>query len=426
VDQALNLLSAKDAATAEAMILPGLPGKTYAQAEKLAAQAALTVDPQSAARRRKDAEQHRSRVELSREPSGAAALSGRDLPTGPALAAHASVCARAQQYKESGAFPDDTQLDQFRVAAYLDLMNDITAETRIASGQLPTDTASPEGDTVAEASAEVRQATAASGSPTPPTAPTPPRLANLVLPLATLLGLAERPGEGHGLGPLDPDLCRDLAIAAAASPWTQFCVTVTDQDGIAIGHGCARRAGTSNSGALPVPGLPARVNLTIPAARLPELTAAAAHGPPSHPPWSFTPDDVTGPPGNSGTWTLTLPNGRRLTVHLGPLPTFDCDHRHESHAYQPSDTLRHLVQIRDYECTFPPCSRHARESDFEHALPYDKGGRTCACNAGARSRACHQVKQSPGWTVTQPKPGWHQWATPSGRTYTQAPKHYPA
>jgi len=112
-------------------------------------------------------------------------------------------------------------------------------------------------------------------------------------------------------------------------------------------------------------------------------------------------------------------------VKLGPVPTFDCDHRYESRAYQPNDTLRHLVQIRDGECTFPPCSRHARESDFEHATPYDKGGRTCACNAGSRSRACHQVKQSPGWNVTQPKPGWHQWETPSGRTYQQGPKRYP-
>ena len=81
------------------------------------------------------------------------------------------------------------------------------------------------------------------------------------------------------------------------------------------------------------------------------------------------------------------------------MPTFDCDHRHESRAYQPNDTLRHLVQVRDGECTFPPCSRQARESDFEHATPYDKGGRTCGCNAGARSRACHQVKQSKDWSV---------------------------
>jgi hypothetical protein len=113
-------------------------------------------------------------------------------------------------------------------------------------------------------------------------------------------------------------------------------------------------------------------------------------------------------------------------VKLDQVPTMECDHRHESHAYQPNDTLRHLVQVRDGECTFPSCSRHARESDFEHARPYDQGGRTCACNAGARSRQCHRIKQSKGWKlVTQPKPGWHQWITPAGRVYTQAPKRYP-
>jgi hypothetical protein len=87
--------------------------------------------------------------------------------------------------------------------------------------------------------------------------------------------------------------------------------------------------------------------------------------------------------------------------------------------------LRHLVQVRDGDCTFPSCTRHARDADFEHCQPYDKGGRTCACNAGARSRRCHRVKQSAGWTVTQPKPGWHAWTTPAGRTYTQEPERYP-
>jgi hypothetical protein len=72
----------------------------------------------------------------------------------------------------------------------------------------------------------------------------------------------------------------------------------------------------------------------------------------------------------------------------------------------------------------PPCSRHARETDFEHAVPYDQGGMTCAGNAGARSRQCHRVKQSKGWDVTQPRPGWHQWETPAGRVYAQGPKRY--
>ena len=187
---------------------------------------------------------------------------------------------------------------------------------------------------------------------------------------------------------------------------------------------------------------PARINLTITADRLAQLPSANT-GPPAGPAppasqapggWALAPPDAPGtraapnPPGDPEwcrAWTLTTPGGRELTVRPEPVPTYQCDHRHESHAYQPNDKLRHLVQVRDHTCTFPTCNRHARESDFEHAVPYDKGGRTCACNAGARSRKCHRVKQAPGWTVTQPRPGWHQWSTPRGRTYTPGPKRYP-
>jgi hypothetical protein len=464
VDEALQSLSAGDAAKAEAMILPDLPGKTYGQVARLAGQAAITVDPESATRRRRDAEETRSRVEMFREESGAAALAGRDMPTDQALAANANVCARALVYKESGVFPDGTRMDHYRAAAFLDLLNGVSADTRIATGLLPG--ASPAGGEPAGEPDDDENGgdqggaapcgedphggpggcgggrqhsrgdpgTDHPGGNPPAQACFTPRPADLVLPLATLLGLAERPGEGYGLGPLDPDLCRTLAIAAAGSPDSRLCVTVTDPDAIAIGHGCARapRRGRSSTGAEPArpapprgfPPLSARVNLTITAARLTEL--ARETGPPGQGAWGFARDTDVGPSDGFGIWTLTLPSGGSLTVELTPVPTFECDHRHESHAYQPNDTLRHLVQVRDGECTFPPCSRPARETDFEHATPYDKGGRTCACNAGARSRACHQVKQSKGWNVTQPKPGWHQWKTPSGRIYLQGPKRYPA
>jgi hypothetical protein len=129
-------------------------------------------------------------------------------------------------------------------------------------------------------------------------------------------------------------------------------------------------------------------------------------------------------PGGYGVWVLAL-NGFQFVVKLATVPTHECDHQYEAQGYRPGAALRHLVQVRDGECTFPPCSKHARESDFEHAQPYDKGGRTCACNAGARSRRCHRVKQAPGWIITQPQPGWHQWTTPEGRVYTQEPKRYP-
>lgn len=62
----------------------------------------------------------------------------------------------------------------------------------------------------------------------------------LTIPLATLLGLAERPGEAAGFGPLDPALARAMATAAATHPATTWCLTVTDQDGHPTAHGCAR------------------------------------------------------------------------------------------------------------------------------------------------------------------------------------------
>src|SRR6185437_7796561 len=196
VDEALQQLPPENVGAAEAMILPDLPGKTYGQIVKLADQAAITVDPESAARRREDAEQNLSRVTMFREESGPAGLSGRDMPTDQTLAAHASVCARAQEYAESGVFPEGTRMDQYRVAAYLDLLNGVAVHVRIASGLLPgagaADDSGGDPGVDHEPSAEDDQ-----DDEDPVTAP--PRLAGLVVPLATLLGLADRPGIGHGL-----------------------------------------------------------------------------------------------------------------------------------------------------------------------------------------------------------------------------------
>jgi hypothetical protein len=295
---------------------------------------------------------------------------------------------------------------------------------------------------------------------TRPDRPAKATLANLTIPLRTLLGLAGPPGSAHLLGPLDPDLARKLAAAAARSPSSEWCITITDNHGYAIAHGCARPARGKPPPGLPPASpatqaaLPARVHLTVRLSDLHGLTNMLSR--PAGRPWSFIPHgapgspveagqairasqadraikaDHPGPPREpgpvsvDGTWTLALPGGRHLTVKLHPIAVTECDHRHESRSYKPSALLRHLVQVRDGECTFPPCTRHARETDFEHAIPYNQGGRTCMCNAGARSRRCHQVKQSPGWNVTQPRPAWHQWTTPTGRTYTQAPMQYPA
>ncbi|MGH3294003.1 MAG: hypothetical protein ACRDP7_19565 [Trebonia sp.] len=244
----------------------------------------------------------------------------------------------------------------------------------------------------------------------------------VTVPLVTLQGQAARAGENRLLGPLDPAMARDLAAAAGRSPHSRWELTIVDDHGYATGHGTARPPRGRQQH--PPPGLsgyalPARINITLTATRLRKLAAQPAEPRPGAPPreWDLAPC-------TPGTWTLTLPGGRELAVRLDVVPTHACDHRHEVSAYQPSARLRRLVQVRDQECTFPTCSRPARESDFEHAVPFDQGGRTDACNAGARSRRCHQVKQSKGWTVTQPKPGWHVWTTPTGRSYTQEPWRY--
>ncbi len=141
-------LSDEDAGRAEQLLTAELtepPAKTYTQVERAATAIALTVDPRTGERQRKAAEKHRSRVQMFRERAGTAALTGRDLPTDQTLAAFANVNARAAQYKAAPVFAKD-RMDQLRAAAYLDLLNGITADDRIAHGLLTEQTPADEKD----------------------------------------------------------------------------------------------------------------------------------------------------------------------------------------------------------------------------------------------------------------------------------------
>ena len=237
--------------------------------------------------------------------------------------------------------------------------------------------------------------------------------ANLTIPLATLLGLADRPGEMPGIGPLDPDLARDLAAAAARSARSTWCVTVTDQDGHAIGHGCARPA-------------PAR-SRTNPPKRHKPGTASGPDPPPGGPSFAFTATDQPGPPGGYGTWTLSTgtPGQRDLLIALEPIPAGECDHRHEAKGHDPGVLLRHLAQVRHATCTGPGCRRPSTSCDFEHNIPYEAGGRTCLCNGNPKCRHDHRLKQDPRWNAEQLPTGHIRWTTPSGRQYLTEPTRYP-
>ena len=434
-----------EAARAEALILSELAGKTYFQVERLAWRAALAVAPDVAERRRKDAERNRARVTVFREESGAVGLSGRDLPAAQALSGHANVLARARHYVASEAFPGQTT-SSLEALAYLHLLNGVTAAdaiafARTATAEPPSDDHGPDDHGGTGSQGDGAGPDGDDGGPGDGPGPDGGQdsgpggfggrsaLPEVTVPLVTLQGRAERPGDNRLLGPLDPAMARDIAAAAARSPRSRWEVTIVDEHGYAVGHGIARYGRGRRRAPQPsgpdAAALPVRVNVTVTETLLRELAAQATQPRSGAPPgdWSLVPQASAD---EYGTWTLVLPGGGELVVRFDVVPTHACDHRHRVDSYQPSDRLRRLVEIRDRECTFPPCARPASASDFEHAVPYDQGGWTDACNAGARSRRCHQVKQAPGWKVTQPRPGWHEWTTPTGRTYVQPPWRYTA
>jgi hypothetical protein len=195
---------------------------------------------------------------------------------------------------------------------------------------------------------------------------------NLTVPLATLLGMGDAPGELGAFGPVTAYTAREIGFAALEAPAVRWCVTVTDDDGVPVGHGCAQ------------PRVPKR--------------------------------KATG--GESGEWAFI--------VKLRALAMDDCRHERESRNYRPPPSLRHLLQIRNQTCTFAGCRMPAARCDDDHTTPYDKGGRTCECNLGPLCRHHHRVKQRQGWRLEQPEPGVLAWVTPSGWKYFTGPTMYAA
>ena len=386
---ATALLEPDEAAAAEDKVLDRAGRLTPGGLRAAIARAVIEVAPEKARERRETAARF-ARVERWAEDSGNAALMGRELPPDEVLAADQRICWWAGELRQAGL---EGGTDELRARAYLDLLLGKDSRPR------PQATAGGGGGGAAAA---------APGGP-PPAGPgggaVPAGFAGkvtLTVPLATLTRLAGRPGELSGLGPIDPWLARGLAAAAARNPKTTWCVTVTDEQGHATGHGCAR----------PVP--------------KGHRERAGPGPPPVGAGFSFTPARRDGPPGGYGTWILRTPgNAPDLRVTPGSLTTDPCDHRYQARGHDPGVRLRHLSQVRHATCTSPICRRPASQADFEHNTPYEAGGRTCLCNTGPKCRHDHRLKQHPKWTVAQLPDGTFTWTTPAGRTYTAEPTRYP-
>ena len=241
-------LSDDEAKAVEAKILGRAGRLTPGGLRSALARAVMEAAPKTAKQRRQAAAKA-ARVERWAEDSGNAALMGRELPPDEVLACDQRICWWAGELRKAGL---EGGMDELRARAFLDLVLGKDSRPR------PDGTAAPAAGTAGDAD----QAAGTAGSRRPRgsaaaqaggAAQQPPGAGpasgtgggfagrvTLTVPLGTAAGLADRPGELAGLGPVDPWLARDLVNAAAANPKTTWCVTVTDQHGHAIGHGCAR------------------------------------------------------------------------------------------------------------------------------------------------------------------------------------------
>ena len=379
-------LSGDEARAVEAKILGRAGRLTPGSLRSAVARAVMEVAPEKA-RQRREAAAKFARVERWAEDSGNAALMGRELPPDEVLAADQRISSWAGELRKAGL---EGGMDELRARAFLDLV--LGKDSRPRAPQAA-DTTGHDGAPGAGPAPDTGPAGGAAGGFA--------GRVTLTVPLGTAAGLADRPGELSGLGPVDPWLARDLAAAAARNPATTWCVTVTDEHGHAVGHGCARPEPESHR-------------------------QRAGPGPPAGTGFAFTPASRDGPPGGYGTWRLRVPGGGPdLVVAIDTLDTQNCQHTYQARGHDPGVKLRHLSQARHATCTSPVCRRPARTCDFEHNVPYEAGGRTCLCNGGPKCRHDHRLKQQPGWKVDQLPDGTFRWTTPAGRSYDTEPTRYP-
>ena len=475
IAEATHVLSRDQAAAVEQLIFPRAGQQTSGQLRAALARAVLAADPDAARRRRQQA-QREARVLRWREDAGTAALCGRDLPSAEVLAADQRISGRARALKAAGLAGT---MDELRARAYLDFLlgrgglpEPRTTEPGAgqpagsAAGPGRPD-ASPAGPGAGPGRPDASSAGAGAGpgdrdrgagraargpggphagaggrgpgsggpaaGPWPPGGP-PGGLAariNVTVPLSTLLGTSGTPGEVAAFGPVDAELARDLARAAAMHPATRWCVTVTGQHGQAAGHGCARGSHSAPEHLPAGPQAPVRDGPAQdgPAQDGPAQDGPAQDGPAQDGPAQDGPAQ-DGPaqdgPAQDGPALNPLARAflQRLRIRITPLAVGTCDHRNEEPGYQPSRLLRHLIEARTARCTAPGCRRPAAQCDQDHTIAYEAGGRTCQCNLGPLCRRHHRCKQAHGWTLEQPEPGVFVWITPARRRYTTSPETY--
>ncbi len=402
-------LTAEEARAAEAIVLSQdtAAEMTRGMIRDRIARAVMEVNPGAAARRRERAAKDK-RVEVIAEASGNCQIAGRELPAAAALAASENLTIRAQELRRAGI---SGGIDDLRALAYLEklgALNPLEGITGDGTADGPGDGGGPDGGPGPGPGGPGPGGPGrpGGGAGTAPGQESPGRASpglaarvNLTVPLATLLGLADRPGVMSRIGPVDPAQARDLAAAAARDARSAWCLTITGPDRRPVAHACGRPP--ARAGPVCIPG--------------------DDYGPPGSGTIWLDIAALTGTPGAG-----TGPGAARGLVFEPESLAGPCDHQHQGAGHDPGVKLRHLTGILNACCTFPPCRRPEAQCDYEHSTPYEQGGRTCLCEAGPVCRRNHRGKQAPGWHLEHAGTrGWFRWTTPSGRSYLSRPTQYP-
>ena len=187
----------EEARAAEALVLDRAGRLTPGGLRAAIARAVMQVAPDKARKRREEAAKD-ARVERWAEDSGNAALVGRELPPAEVLAADQRVTWWAQELRKAGL---DGIMDELRARAYLDIL--LGNDSRPGRRDRPGPCRRP-ADRARRSTGRARRPAAGAGSRAGVIPAGFAGRLNLTIPLATLLDLADRPGELAGIGPIDP------------------------------------------------------------------------------------------------------------------------------------------------------------------------------------------------------------------------------
>src|SRR3984957_2972410 len=120
IEEETQILSAEDAATADAALAETAGALTFGKLRSAAHRMVLDLDPEAAARR-KEAGRRDAHVQPFREPSGNAGMIARELPSREVLASWQHVEQRALDLRAAGI---PGTVEELRVRAYLDLLQE--------------------------------------------------------------------------------------------------------------------------------------------------------------------------------------------------------------------------------------------------------------------------------------------------------------